>query len=458
MDLRLNYVNYLFSKVDSKFSSYNIFADVAKTRQNTNYNFDFGINPDESVITKQAEYFADYVISKNLFTNRFDYVTRSSKARHEILKKCYIYSYVKAVFYGASRYSNTNVQIPSRSFVFAGHAELFDVISNGYISMPYLGTERSSVNLRVSFNPTDLISKISEFGIFKKFKKYSGVNGITYAILDTDCEAMLSFIHDNMRSVFSTCPISMTSSDSYDKYKTPLGNGYYSEDMTYFNFVESQYTSSDIVSTFWSHAVCITGISIPYVDTDDALFDTISVSKIDSSTLQFDVEAITGFSPFSHYDEEEFVDIPSRNSYIDGPNGDEDDLGPNPSEGYDSKSRNKKQYKNNRKQRNRPNNKPNVSKLAGNIGNKLNTMLKSQSILTKDNIGIMANVIGSIVNRNVTKKQLQYMIGQSIRSVLEENNVTVGNEIINNTNNVNNYFVEHRNDNKKLIVGLIGKP
>lgn len=426
---------------------------------NTNFTFVFDIIPSESELVKQSEYFADFFLSKNLFTNKFDYVTRNQMQRRKALSEAYQYSYIKSVFYSVSLFDSRFVQIPSESFVFSGHAHLFNCIANGYSSIPYLGTKRSSVNLCFDVDSDEIISKLQSFSLFKECAKYSSKGNFVTTIMNPELESMLSFLNKTYPEVLSLSKISQNSPDNFKGDLSSLGNGYYSEDFITFNYIESEETSVDLVSTFWSHANFIIGKDIPYVDPDDAVYDTILTENIDVATLQFDVEAITGFKPFGYYD----TDNNSNPSKIINDDGFGPDSG-SISDGGINK-RNAKGLNNRRKPKrstsitkdnsnSKLGNKPNkIVSLSRKAANGINSLIRDNKYLTEDNIGVARMVISDIIGHNIKASLLRNYIGSTINRALEDFKVTIDNRVINDNKYYNSYEIEKKGD-VSLVLGI----
>lgn len=462
----VSYNNLLFKKVDAKFSSFYIFKDVSRTRTNSNYQFSFGVNPSEKELIEQADFFAQFLTSRNIFSDKFDYVARSVSGRQKLLSQAYQYSFIKAYFYSVSLQSRNFVQIPGQSFVFTGHAHLFNAISNGFSSIPNLGSDRSSVNIDIAMDSDEALDAIRDFSIFKLCSKFNS-QGKLVSLIRPELEGILSFLSEYPFSDYvSLSTISQVSHLDFDPHECALGNGYFDSSLSFYNYIESDVTSSDVCSTFWSYANFITGENIPYIDVDDAVYDTISTEKVDPLTLQFIVESITGFRAFGQYD-----DRGSRhgvNGGLGSGQGPSDLNDPNGSDDYYNRPRNGSQRDNNNNNRNTNYDKKGRGRSGRKNGNNssssrfsltkgarktITNFLTSGNVINKTNINLVASLLTEVIGRKVDNKQLSAKIGKSVRQVLEEYNVSADNTIINDNRKYNSYDVNYSGGHK-LIVGV----
>jgi hypothetical protein len=399
--MSISFNNYLSSKIDSKFTSHFSFVDISATNKYTNYELQYGIICQPDDILSQARLFGNYAIASGMFENSI--VSNESRvdASIQLLVDVYIYSYIKSVFYayGIVTKQPDAMMGPQNNLVFYGHKLLHDIVVEGYIQQ-FL-PNNSVVSVQVEIEP-NVIKDLESFDIWNEVYDPS-----RRVIFNPRYESILNFILLKYPSKFEIGSISQNLDPSVKfLQQLPIGNACFSSDGLQFLFVECSGTQSDKKSFHWNKAVSICGTTIPFIDADDEIYDTVLSERLDSRTIGFDVEAITGFNPFG----------PMRSSQSRLNSSDDTNGGNNPPGPQKPKPKAPPGARSNDPQTKLSAVKDRITKYASNT---VQTIMKLDQMLNSDNAVIIATFISDVTGQRIRAKSLKGLMGKSLSDVLE---------------------------------------
>lgn len=427
--MQLNYNNYLSSKTDSKFLSRNTLTDLNRVRQNDNRSFEFTIDLEGQRIVDQATLFANFISATGIFENSFLNNSNRIKSASNTIRDAYIYSFIKSVYYSFQLSSNSKASImgPGSNIVFFGHKLLHDIICEGYIQH---FTPPSNV-ISVELNPRpDTLEELKKFDLWDQIYDTS-----IDRVFNGELETVLNFLNTRCSNIVAMGNISYKSAEAVKNLlHLPIGNLCYSNDMLSILYVESEALSSDKRSFYWNKANLIVAVSIPEIDADDSIFDTILTQNYDKTGLTFEVESITGFSPLGG----------PRNAFDYTRGSNPNSYSPNPTGGNSSSRSNtpgstpasNKQNPQNRGPLNNPRAnlntrlsmaKHSVERVSGNI---VSMIRRVDEIMTSERVELVADIIQQITGKRPKIKTLRQSVGERLGSVLEKNGILFNDNLV----------------------------
>lgn len=419
--MRLTYNNNLSKKTDSKFLARNTLTNLNRVRQNDNRQFEFSLTFEEVRIVEQAQTFANYVSALGLFENSFLNNSNRVPSAVNVIADAYVYSYIKSVFYAYHFSSNSSSSImgPGSNTVFYGHKIMHDIICEGYIQ--HFTPPSNVISLELN-PPKDTLEQLEKFSIWDKV-----FDSLTGRVFNPELETVLTFLNNKCDRVVALGSISSgLSINVKNLMELPIGNLAFSPSMQQLLYVEDESLSSDKPSYYWNKAVLITAISVPEIDADDSVYDTILEADYDPSGITFEVQAITGFSPLSNprnvYDYTTTMD-PSSNSPSPPRSGyNPNSRGGNPNAGRGGGSGRGRGGNNPRANQNTKLNmaRSNVGKVTNNV---VTFIRRVDEALTPDKVDLVADVIQTITGKRPKIKTLRQLAGQQLGKVFEQNGI-----------------------------------
>lgn len=422
----MRFTNLLFDKVESKFISQHLWSDASKTMQNCRHDFEFTITPVESEIYNQAKLFTRYFVAEGYFTNSFlDNSQRLNQVIYSI-EKTYVYSYVKAVYYGSFQAlaPGTVSTYPKNNPVFLGHKMLFDYLIEGF--MTQFSGPTATINVQIS-ELEEIQSAIKEFSVFKDNLQNDG------SIFNSEYETILNYMKTKCSD---SVKIDIIGNESlvHDKMmSSPLGNSCLSSDLSTIYFIEDKKSVTNTISMFWGKACLITALIIPSVDINDNIYDDIPFNRYDLFNISHEVQSITGYNPFRKH-----APIPT----ITAPRGSNPIAG-KPKIGTPEGSPNKQS-----------NNKKNkdggiLNKVVKMTSNTINLFKDTKRVLDDENVKVIANVLANLLGNNIGPRNLKKFLGYTIENVLAEFGIPVLPEA---TDEYSAFYLEnHGNNDIKLV-------
>jgi hypothetical protein len=443
--MQIQYNNYLSDKTDSKFSSRNTLTDLSKVRQNDNRRFEFAISPEESEIVSQAELFATFISATGLFENSFLNNANRTKYAYELIRDSYIYSYMKALFYSFNLAKNNIASImgPNSNLMFSGHKLLHDIIAEGYIQ--HFTPPSNVISIEVNVD-TDVI------GTLETFSLWNDVYDPKYGrIFNMELETILNFFKTKCGSVVSVGNLNTGADQRVSNLmQLPIGNLAYGPNMQQILYVETRSFSSDKCSFYWNKANCVQAITIPEIDADDEIYDTILVSSYDETGRTFEVHSITGFNPLGG----------PRNAFefTRSSGGRNDDTNSNSGGGNPY---NKSNFGKQNPQKN-PRAKQNTklaavkSKVSKVTGSAVSLLKAANEVLTPENLDLVSGVIEAVTGKRPKLKQLRSKLGISINSILSDNGISLNDKIVGSTEEYDAFYVDSQYSGGRWNSQLVG--
>jgi hypothetical protein len=308
---------------------------------------------------------------------------------------------------------------PGSNTVFYGHKIMHDIICEGYIQ--HFTPPSNVISLELN-PPKDTLEQLEKFSIWDKV-----FDSLTGRVFNPELETVLTFLNNKCDRVVALGSISSgLSINVKNLMELPIGNLAFSPSMQQLLYVEDESLSSDKPSYYWNKAVLITAISVPEIDADDSVYDTILEADYDPSGITFEVQAITGFSPLSNprnvYDYTTTMD-PSSNSPSPPRSGyNPNSRGGNPNAGRGGGSGRGRGGNNPRANQNTKLNmaRSNVGKVTNNV---VTFIRRVDEALTPDKVDLVADVIQTITGKRPKIKTLRQLAGQQLGKVFEQNGI-----------------------------------
>lgn len=454
----ITYVNYLKSKVVSKFTSHYTFTDQQKAYQSDHKFFEFTVIPDEAMIVAQAELFARWIHSTGLFDKAPIPRNVDQYTNHKLtIARCYVYSYIKSVLFstGIRKRDIRFMSGRKSNLCFYGHKILHDSILEGtiYSSSP-LG---NSISLEIS---TDDISDST----FSNWIIWDLIYNEEYdEIYSSDLEIMLNYISTHCQNYVAIEHIGSHFDPCVRQLMTiPIGNSCLSPDLRQFQFIDCDSTATDHKSFYYGKANCIASLNVPSIDADDEIYDTILVSNYDTRGVAREVESITGFNPYGNI--RSVGEYTTTGSSPDIPY--EPDSGTSFNSGGDKKgaqrTNNNKQKGKSKKSNTQPKNQ--LQKVVE-VYKKLSTdavafVRRVDEVLSNDKLDFVASIITDLTGKNVRPKELKKFIGSPLAKIWNNYHIVLNDEIRGKENEYGSIYLEGRRGNNDELynVRLTGTP
>jgi hypothetical protein len=449
--VKLDFNNYVISKSESKFNSHNAFTNVQAVNQNINREFTFAVNPLEERVVAQARLFARYFLATSVYEQTVQRYPSRTSDNEQLLTETYIYSYIKSLFYAYGTVNRTPAMMGKRNnLVFKGHKILNDCIVEGYIQHFSPPGKVTSMMIEIDNNSE---KQFENWEIWNKI--YSpDIN----QVFNPNYEAILSTIKAVGGDVADVEKLGAGVNPCDNLLKLPLGNSAYSNDMNQLLFIESNSVISDKPSYYWGKAVFLKVESVPIVDIDDSLYDTVFVSDLDPFSLTYEVESITGFNPLSGpmtafnqttgLGPDDTIP-PSRGRGKNFKPGGGGSQRGNTAMGVSASSINPIQSASNSNSfKNR------ITKFGKDA---LNVVKQVDALLDDDRTQILAGIISDITGKNVKPKSLKRHVGSRIGSVLQQFGIAVDYNIRSDDEH-GYYYVETEQHGKNYKAIISGAP
>lgn len=447
---KLDFNNYVISKSESKFNSHNAFTDVQAVNQNINREFTYSINPIEEDLVDQASLFARYFLATSVYeqtVQRYPYRTDDNE---RLLMETYQYSYIKSLFYAFGTVNRTPAMMSKRNnLAFKGHKVMNDCIVEGYIQHFSPPGKVTSMTIVLDEDPVN---------IFKDWKIWKDIYSEAFEqVFNPKYETILSTIKNVGGDVADVERLGAGVDPCDNLLKLPIGNSAYSYDMNQFVFIETNHVLSDKPSYYWGKAIMLKIESVPIVDVDDQLYDTVLVADLDKQALTYEIESVTGFSPMSG---------PMTALNQMSGKGPDDDTPPG--------KKGKKRRPGGGSQRGQtamgmsaPNTDParnaavkpvSVKTKITKIGKTaLNIVRQVDAVLDSERTQILAGIISDVTGKKIKPNALKKYAGNKIGSVLKQYGVAFDYNLPSD-DTYGSYYVETEQDGKNYKAIVSGRP
>jgi hypothetical protein len=344
----------------------------------------------------------------------------------------------------------SGVMGPGSNLVFHGHKILHDIICEG--SIIHFSPPSNALTVELNL-PENTLEQLKIFPLWNTV--YNEGVGRVY---NQELETVLSFLHTKANSLVRLGNLSSSvSPDVKNLLRLPIGNLCLSKDMMSLLYVEDKSLNSDKISFYWNKANLISIVTVPFIDADDEIYDTIPHTMYDTNGLSFEVQAITGFNPLT--------DVRSNYDYTSSsPSGDSPNVGGGYSTPPPSGNPNRSRGNGAGSSRARGTNprsgrtklemvRDKVSKLSDQV---VSVVRQIDEVMTPDRVEFVADIIQQITGKRPRIKTLRQHVGERLGKVLEENGILLNDRLSGSNEEYDAFYAETAYINGKYKTDLVG--
>lgn len=299
----LDYTNFLRDKLRSSFRVNKMFTDPSAGLQYKSYLFTYTIVPEYKPITEQAWNFAESFVASGRLSGVKTFHGKAFNETKQLIADAYVYSYMKAVWYGVSFSENKmgGIRTPQPSTLFYGHKQLYDTLVEGAI---YTTDTTDNFQLVMQIDTEEsILNDIISFPNVTEDVRYDG-NSVYYnkkrgTIFSSNLESVLVQLLSNVEPIQLMDMNSETMTGSKSFGLNPLGNSCFSEDGERIIYIDTNEAYSSKISSFWGIANRIRLLSEQKIDENDSLYADFFIGSYYESNISFEVESITGYNPLN---------------------------------------------------------------------------------------------------------------------------------------------------------------